>query len=73
MLAAGLQRQLKKDKLMMPLHQRLRGPGDRLDRPDESWLMPVFSLVLGGVGLPLRKLGQSWGDWVEGEFTTCLR
>ena len=28
--------------------------------------------VLGGVGLPLAvlgKMGQSWGNWIEYEFT----
>ena len=61
MLAARLQRRLKKDKLMMPLHQRFRGPGDQLDRQNESWLMPVFSLGAGRGGVAFGKTRTELG------------
>ena len=47
------------DKLMMPLHQRFRGPGDRLDGQDESWLMPSFSLGAGRGGVAFGSLGKT--------------
>ena len=76
MLVARLQRRLKKDKLMMPLHQRFRGPGDRLDRQDESWLMPSFRLGAGRGAVAFGSLGKTrteLGKLGGGEFTTCLR